>query len=393
MTSHSILVRRSIAVCTAAAMLCLGGCNGFFDRNTDDGGGGSGGGDTGNYAYVANAGANTISGFQISTAGALTKTSGSPYSVTYSGISYSPQALTVTRSNKYLYVGTSLGIFGYSIGSSGVLTSVAGGAVLQQQIFINALETSPDGKWLFALSNSTGGATSNQNASIQVYAIQSDGTIAPSLVTQYASPATFLPTSLRMTPNAAYLYAGLGTGGAIVCSFNTSTGAIGNPVLVVAADLLSNVNALAVDPTSTYLYTARSGSNPGLAIYPIASDGTLNAGTAYLGGSSGLQLSSVVLDGSGKYVYVADKNNNDVEGLVIGTAGSAWNSTPDSPYATGQSPLGLAADSTGKWVLATASSGSPDLTIFGLDSTNPGRLYSVNTISSGSNAGAIAVTH
>lgn len=372
MSSLIVISRRVSAFLFLALGLCvLSGCDGFFDKTSSSSSSG-----TGNYVYVGNTGSNTISGYQLSTAGALTAVTSSPYS-----LSYTPQALAVTRSNSYLYVATSVGIYGYSIGSAGALTALASGAVLQQ-VAAAAMDTSPDGKWLITLNSDA--------SSVTVFAIASDGTLAVQQTTLYSGlSGTPVPREIHVAANANYAYAAVGTGGTLIYTFNTSTGLLSLAGTLAPLSLTSD-NSLVVDSSTAYLYLVRSGTTEGLTVYSIGTNGALTkVGSTYATGS---QPYSVALGDAGKYVYAANRGDSTISGFVVGTSG-ALTSAPSSPYTAGSAVTALAQDSTDTWLIAAAYSGSPDVTVYGFDASNAGRVYTVSSIAAGTNPSLLALTH
>jgi 6-phosphogluconolactonase len=157
---------------------------------------------------------------------------------------------------------------------------------------------------------------------------------------------------------------------------------------------LTSDNALAIDSATTYLYVARTGANGGLAVYSIGTNGGLNAvtGSPF---AAGAQPFSVVLDSSGKYVYVANGSDATISGYLIGT-GSVLTPLAGSPYPSGDQVEALGRDNSGKYILAAAFGGSPDLTMYSFDVTSPGTLDRVTSAATGTdpaNAIAIALTH
>jgi 6-phosphogluconolactonase len=103
----------------------------------------------------------------------------------------------------------------------------------------------------------------------------------------------------------------------------------------------------------------------------------------------------VLLDASGKYVYVANGIDATISGYTIGTGG-VLTALTGSPFASGDRVEALGRDSSGKYVLAAAFGGSPDLTMYGFDVITPGKLDPVTSAATGTdpaNAIAIALTH
>jgi 6-phosphogluconolactonase (cycloisomerase 2 family) len=126
-------------------------------------------------------------------------------------------------------------------------------------------------------------------------------------------------------------------------------------------------------------------------VFSIASNGVLTPTTATVY-AAGTQPYAVTLDSTGSYVYVANRGDGTITGYGIGT-NAALTALPGSPYSSGVAVTALGADSSGKWLLAAAYSGSPDLSLYGFDSTNLGRLYTVSSASSGTNPSALALSH
>jgi 6-phosphogluconolactonase len=365
-------VRRILSLLLIALVLPVSGCNGFFFKETTS----TTGTTATNYAFVANTGNNTVTGLGISTTGTLAALTGSPIT-----LGTTPTALAVSRSNTFLWVGTVSQIFGYSIASDGTLAALNSGSAIANAFCVD-MQTSPDGKWLMVLDGSGTG--------IDLFAINSDGTLSPSTGINVNASGTVVPKQLRIASSGSFVVAAMGTAGEIVYAFNTSTGAFTYLAQNTPPSLTSD-NGIAIDSTGTYLYEARSGNGAGLVVNTIGSNGALvpTTTTPY---ATGVQPYSVVLDNTGKYVYVANRTDGTITGYTIGTGG-ALTAISGSPFSSGVAVTSLGADSTGAWLLAAAYSGSPDLTLYGFDATNLGRLYSVSSASTGTNASFLALSH
>lgn len=354
-------------------LLPLAGCNGFFFKETTSTTTGTG---ASNYAFVANTGSNTVTGLGISSTGTLAALSGSPIS-----LGTTPTALTVSRSNTFLWVGTVSQIFGYSIASDGTLAALNSGNAIANA-FCADMTTSPDGKWMMVLDGSGNG--------IDLFAINSDGTLSPSTGIGFTASGTVVPKQVRIASTGSFVVAAMGTAGELVFAFNTTTGAFTYLAQTTPPSLTSD-NGIAIDSTGTYLYEARSGNGAGLVVNTIASNGTLTPTTTTVY-ATGTQPYAVQIDNSGKYVYVANRTDGTITGYTIGT-GAALTAISGSPFSSGVAVTALGADSTGNWLLAAAYSGSPDLTLYGFDSTNLGRLYPVSSAATGTNASFLALSH
>lgn len=356
------------------------GCSSFFHSSSCDSGGSGSGTSATNYAFVVNNGAATVSGLGISTAGVLAALSGSPISIASSA----PTAAVVSRNNSFLYVGNASEIFGYAISATGALTALNGGAALANAN-VRDMQITPDGNWLmvldgsgvsvdlFAINTTTGAITTNGGAN---FSLNSNGTV---------------PYQLSINPAGTAVAAAMGLGGQIVWSFNTSTGAFTLLSTTPAVNTLTADRALTWDSTGKYLFLTRSGTSQGLVVESVASNGALTPTTTSVY-ATGNTPTGVAIDKTGTYVYVTNQADSTVTGYAIGT-GEALTAIAGSPFSSGVGATSIGMDSTGKWVLVASTGGSPDLTLYGFDSTNPGRLYVVSSTGTGTNANFVALSH
>jgi 6-phosphogluconolactonase (cycloisomerase 2 family) len=371
--SKDNLVKRagSLPAVVAMLVLALSGCGEFFIPPD------SGGGTTGNNrVYVANSTTSSLSGFTIGT-NTLSAVSGSPVS-----LGYVPVAAVVTPNNNLIYIAGPGAIYVYIINSDGSLTAPSTGAAVAAASVVS-LDVSPDGQWLFGLDN-----TQTQLDEFQI----NSSTGALSLIANppyTVSSGTPLPRAVKVSPVGNLVFIALGNGGDVVFTLNTSTGAVVNSQ-TLAVDANASDNALAINSTGTYLYIARSGAGGGLGVYSIGSGGTLNSisGSPFAAGN---QPYSVVLDTTGKYVYVANRGDGTISGYSIGT-NSALTALSGSPYTSGSLVTSLGVDKSGKYLLAGANGGSPDLSMYSFDATTLGKLNLATSAASGTDpAGVIAV--
>lgn len=361
----------------AIAATALTGCSGFFVPVTP-----VPPGSTGNYVYVANSAANTVSGFSIGT-GTLQSVSNSPM-----GLGYTPTAMAVTRNNQFLYVAAQGNINVYTINSDGSLGTPSGGTGVAIANVVS-MDVSPDGQWLLALD-----ATSLV-AQVDIFQINSTtGALASSTPVQFSiQNAAIVPTMLRFSPNGGLVFASFGSGGDLVYTFDTTTGALITAQQLSVSNTTSD-NGLAVDSGTATLYVARSGTGGGLMVYGIGAGGALTPvkGSPF---NSGGQAYSVALDSTGKYVYAANRLNGTIYGYSIGT-GAVLTALSGSPYKSGAQVISLGTDSSGKYLLAGAFGGSPDLSMYTFDATNPGQLDLASSSATGTDPTgpiAVALTH
>ena len=365
-------------------LIGMTGCAGFFvDPTTTTSS--STASNTGDYVYVVNQTTDTLSAFTVGSSG-MTAISGSPYGL-LGGLL--PSSVEVSRANTFVYVGGAGAIECFSLSTSGALTLVNSGAATAAAKFVS-LATSPDGQWLIGLDSIS--------QSLYVFGINtSTGALTLNAQVPY-SPAsgvgTVVPTAVRVAPNGAFIVASLGTGGDVVFTFNTSTGA---PAFSGALGLPSgdSDNSVAIDANSTYVYLARGGTNTGtsgVASFSVGGGGALTAVQTLE--TSGNTPFSVLLDSTGAYAYTANRSDGTVSGFAVQTG--TLTPLSGSPYAAGTLATALARDNSGKYLIAASFGGSSDLTMYSFDTSTGGKLDKVATAASGTDpAGtiALAATH
>jgi 6-phosphogluconolactonase len=378
-------VQRWAAIAIGMVLPVFAGCSDFFPPI--NGGGSGGGGTTGNQVYVANQAASSIGGFVIGT-GTLAAVNNSPLAA-----GYKPLSMVVTPSNALLYVGAANGIFVYFINSDGSLTTPSSGSQ-PAGVFAASLAVSPDGQWLIALDGTT-----EQLDIFQINATTGGLTSVTAPATYSTTSGTWQPTLVRISPDGTLIFAALGTAGDVAFTFNTTTGVAVSSQLLPTGNTATGDYGLAINANTTYLYIARSGTNGGVAVYSIASGGVLTSvtGSPFAAGSGTF---SVVLDNTGTYVYAANRTDGTVSGYTIvpaaTTLGLSLTPLSGSPYASGSGVQALGMDRTGKYLLAAAVNGGPDLTMYSFDITVPGKLVPATSVASGvdpAGAVALALTH
>jgi 6-phosphogluconolactonase (cycloisomerase 2 family) len=330
---------------------------------------------------VANATTETVSGFAVGT-GTLTAVTSSPYQ-----LSFVPTAVAVNPANTILFVAGNSLIYAYSIGSGGALTALNSGSAVAISDVVS-MDISPDGQWLlvldgngitideFLINSTTGGLSQVAGASYSI------------------SGATVLPRAIKVAPNGDLVFVALGGAGDLVFTFNTTSGAMASSQQLSLSSTTTSDNALAVSPSSSYLYIARSGTAGGLAVYSIGTNGALTSvsGSPF---AAGTQPYSVVLNKAGTDVYLANRGDNTISGYSVASTGTLT-ALSGSPYTSGSAVTALAVDNSADYLLAASNGGSPDLTMYSFDSSIVGKLDLSTTSSTGTDptgAVAIAATH
>jgi 6-phosphogluconolactonase len=374
-------VHRWVAIAFAMVLPAFTGCDGFFPPINNSGG--SGGSTTSNQVYVANQAASSIGGFAIGT-GTLTAVIGSPLAA-----GYKPISMVVTPNNSLLYVGSATGIFVYFINTNGSLSIPTTGSQ-PAGVFATAMAVSPDGQWLLVLDGTT--------QQIDIFQINS----ATGALTSLTAPATYSitsgkwqPSDIRISADGTLIFAALGTGGDAIFTFNTATGVAASSQYLPTGNAATGDYGLAISANTTYLYVARSGTNGGVAVFSIGSGGALTpvTGTPFAAGNGTV---FVLLDPTGTYLYAANRTDGTISGYTIvagtTTAGLTLKPITGSPFTSGSAVQSLGIDKTGKYLLAAATGGDPDLTMYSFDIATPGKLVTATSIATGTEpAGAVAV--
>jgi YVTN family beta-propeller protein len=334
----------------------------------------------GNFAYVANANCSTglgcVSIYTINpTTGALTF-----MGPQVSSLDYTAESVTLDPSGKFAYVAnagddeTSDGsVVSYTIdATTGALTSTRAingncpGLCVPESVAVDPSGKfayvpngagEPNSVWMFTINATTGALTSTGMIPVDGFAV----TVAVHPSGKFAYLAT-----ASSTPGAA--------GNVAMFTINAATGAL-TSIGTVAAGTINAESAptsIVVDPTGKFAYVANFGSN-NVSMYTIntttgilTSIGSIAAGTIPL---------SVAVDPTGKFAYVTNFQSNDVSMYTINATTGALTST--GTIAAGSNPTSIAIHPSGQFAYVT-NAGSNDVSIYSIDSTT-GALTLIGT--------------
>jgi 6-phosphogluconolactonase len=370
-------------LCTSA--LLLAGCGDFFNKD----GGGGGGGSTGSYTYVGTQGG-VLVGYSVSTTGALATLSGSPNQFATSGIN----SLAVTAGNTFLYAGVSgIGVYGLGIASGTGVTTLINTNALVQDVAPSALTIDPSGKYLLVAG------LANGVPAVGEYLINSDGTLAevqgsPVSITfpTGTDTSTASVQNIAVAPNSSYVFVTLGQLGVAPLPFNTSGGLSANTQIInpkATSGIANQDLGLAVNSASTALFLGET--NVGVRVFTIAaSKFTEISGSPFKAGG---QPRSLVFDGTGDFLYVANATDSTISGYSVLASGTLTALTGSPFSSVGSQPFALALDQSKKFLFSANLAGSPDVQLFSFDSTTAGKLDPGATATNASGAAAIASTH
>jgi 6-phosphogluconolactonase len=365
-----------------AAVPLLSGCKGFWDVPSGSGGGGTKSG----VFYVLNQKTAQIAAYTIASGSTtLTALTNSPYSLGTT----TPYTMAISPNGGFLYVGTVVGIYVYSVGSDGSLTVLNGGQVISAD-FAFTMQVDPSGSWLIEAVSGFGA----------VNAIPLDPTTGLVLSGASEQSVTVPSTAVRRVaitqagaPNP-YVFVAMGNGGTAVIPFTpANTDPFGTVSVIKPINTTTGGSiAVAVDLSRQLLYVgetvAVSGSNPGgLRVFAIGANSSMSeiSGSPYASGGIG---PGAILPTT-NYVYVANStvsgtNNGNIQGFAVTTTGTVYSLTSVSTIAAGLTTNAMDEENTGTYLLAVNSGGTPDLNVYTFDATTAGKLDLYTTASTGS---------
>ncbi len=303
---------------------------------------------TADYLYAVSNSTGQISAYTVDyQSGVLTQISGSPFPSTLTN----PVTVVAAPNGKTIYViggSQDAKVEVMSIGSDGKLYGLATPGLFGNATYPTAAAIDSTGTHLYVTYTYQGGFSpaSPGPGGITIYPINADGTLgAPTNTNVGSNPvaiATSVPTCTA-TPALASSVSGLTSPNCIIIgSGATANNGYTNTFLYVAdAEIASGANGTAGIPTILgFVENPKDGSL--VAIPGANSNGGFNAGVA---------PSSLIVDLTGKYVYMTDKAQNEIYGYQIANAGSgALTGLVSSPYATGQYPVSITIEPRDQYV-------------------------------------------
>jgi trimeric autotransporter adhesin len=230
----------------------------------------------------------------------------------------------------------------------------------------------PSGRWLYVVDKG--------RTSVFFFVInQATGalTFVSSTATTGASPVDVL-----ITPNDQFLYVVNNLGNS-VSAFSVGTigalTAITGPTTVLDSPAIS-----AIDPTGTYLFVPNTGTSHSIVPFTIGTTGSLTAGTTFTTTSTTAALYAVAVDPTSKFLYAEDSQttgSGNLYALSIGSGGTLTATlNSGNPYPLGSGSAGVAVDPTGK-VVMVANRISNTLSVF--TAASDGSLTADNTVETG----------
>ncbi len=212
---------------------------------------------------------------------------------------------------------------------------------------------------------------------VAVYAAGSNGSLTPVAGSPFA--AGIQPLAVVVHPSGRLLFSANSGGPSLAGTVSAFTidSATGALTAVAGSPFATGdpAMAIAVDPTGKFLYASTRNASPccssGIAAFTIdPSSGVLTA-MPHSPFAAGAFLQQLVVEPTGRFLYVADNGYLKVSALSIYPTG-ALGAVAGSPFDAGTDPLGVAVDPTGKFLYVTnaVSASDGEMLAYTIDSTS-----------------------
>ncbi len=288
----------------------------------------------GQYVYVANYGSGTLSAYSVGTDGSLAIVAGGPID-----IGSQPGAIIVDPSGQYVYVVTNGGsaILAYRLGAGGMLTPLQGSPFTVVPggagTVIGALAIDSGGPYLYAV-----GGLIHSASVLYASSIGADGSLAVLTESPFVAPYTYQPSAIAVDSALSYVYVA-DIYGHILANSIDGTGAVAATGVYSQTCCGNNIGAMIVDPSGKYLYVTETNLSAVVA-FSIGLDGSLSeVGTGNVPNAFG-GTGAMAVSPDGKFVYSIMGTNN-VGAFSVGADGS-MTTIGGSPFAAGNGSRSIA---------------------------------------------------
>jgi 6-phosphogluconolactonase (cycloisomerase 2 family) len=319
----------------------------------------------GKFAFSASDNGTKIQAFTIDpSSGALTLV-GSFSTGFVTGSTYPDIAVDAQSAHLYLASAGDNEVAGFAINqTSGALTALAGSPYPAGSGASAIPAFSPDGKFLYVMDQNPTVGTIPGNA-VSGYSIGTDGSLTPIAGSPF--PAGTGPTWISFTPNGSFAYVA-DTGQNLISAYSVNAGVL-TPLSTPTFATDEHPQDLTIDSSGTHLYApVANGSTAGAVdVFTINADGTLTAVGSVPAGVTPVFLD---IDPTASYAYVASKGGAEVYGYSISSSTGALTALAGSPFSTGTGslPQFITIDPSGKYGY-TANEGTANVSEFAIDPT------------------------
>jgi YVTN family beta-propeller protein len=269
--------------------------------------------------------------------------------------------------------------------------TITTGAVDPQSIAVD-----PAGKFAYVMS---GGCSGGIGGYVSMYTINpSTGALASIAPPVWTHDYGSYPQSVTVAPSGKFVYVTNSgnlwdpdAGSVAMYSIDAATGALKSiGTINGSCPGLCFPSSVVVDPSGKFAYVASGGGGFPYNIEMYTINATTGVLTSIGSIAAGTDAASVVVDPSGKFAYVANANDGsagNVSMYAINTTTGALASR--GTIAAGTGPVSVAVDLSGNFAYVT-NSGSNDISLYTIDATTGG-LTSTGTIAAGTGPVSVAV--
>lgn len=362
----SIRFAGSVAVVAIAFVFLLIGCGGHSNPST-------------NNMYVATQASAQVWGYLANfNDGSLSTISGSPFAAQPAAT-----AIVLDPSKTFVFVAESAPtnqIDRFSIDTKGALTAITGPIAAGNNPV--ALAIDPGGKFLFAANQSSN--------NLSVFSIGSNADLTE--VAGSPFPAVD-PVAVAVPSGGKFLYVADQLNSAIdIFSFDSAgrLTPLGFPVPLTSG---TTPSAIAINPAGTLLYVTNAQTN-NVSAFSIAKSAPNTPGDLIpIAGSpfptGGFRPVSAAIDPSGQYLYVVNRDSNQISGFRIAAVTGKLTSTLNSPYNTGALPAFVAISPSNKY-LYVSNAGAGTLSGYSINPASGELGPTSSTVNTGTSPAWIA---
>jgi 6-phosphogluconolactonase (cycloisomerase 2 family) len=315
---------------------------------------------------VTGSSTNAVRAYSVSSAGALTELSGSPYATGGNGTVgsiafFAAVRATIVVANNLLFVANpaSNTVSAFTINPvTGALTTVAGSPFATGETGSSEMTLAATSQHLFV--------SDIDGDNITVFSIGSGGVLTEIVGSPFSTGAITDPVGMMATPNGQYLVASLsGTDRVAVFSIAGSgalTAVSGSPFALNNGTASSS--GVDIMSTSNLLFVGGAQfTNVSVNVATIGGDGSLSdiSGSPFTTTDAN-NSNFVLLTPDEKYLFVSNPFSNEITTFSVATSG-ALTQIPGSPFATGIQPTAMATNYDGS-LLYVINSGSGSVGIY-----------------------------
>jgi 6-phosphogluconolactonase (cycloisomerase 2 family) len=334
------------------------------------------------HVYATNFDGDTVSQYVVGSNGSLTALSTPSIAA-----GHQPFSVSVEPSGEFVYVSNwgSSTVSQYVIGADGTLSPVGASGTVASGLDPNNVTI--DHADRFAYVANLGENTVSQ------YKIGNDGALIPMSTPKVTAGTNPASVTVDLMNRFAYVTnfgsatqnppAGPSTISQYSIGSDGSLTALSTPTVASG----SGPGSLVIDPSGKYVYVTNVGDNT-VGQYVVNADGSLSAMTAPTVPTAARPI-SVVVDPTGKYVYVANQNDNSISQYTIGTGGALAAMTPAKVTSDMAGVSAVTIDPTGQFLYA-ANRGAMTISQFTIGPTGGLTAMTTSSVAAGTHPTAIA---